>query len=360
MALDNFKPQIWITRILANLHAAQVYTQRGVVNRDYQGDIARAGDTVHINAIGEISVRNYAGAVTYDELTEDQLDLFIDQKKYFGFEIDDVDAAQANVTVMNDATRESAVALRKVADTFIGGLYTEATTTVGSDEDPAVITGDAAYDRLVDLGVALDETETPDAGRFAVIPAWYHGVIRKDERFVASGAPAADARLRNGVVGEAAGFTLLKSNNTPAAGGTDVAIQTSAAADDIIDATAHGFAAGDAVQFTALTGGTGLTTNTRYYVLAASLTADDFKVSETPGGAAVDFTTDITAGSVEAIVNNKVIAGHPMAWSYAEQIVSMEGFRSQESFADRMRGLHVYGGKVVRPAQLAVLSAARR
>jgi hypothetical protein len=80
--------------------------------------------------------------------------------------------------------------------------------------------------------------------------------------------------------------------------GADVSIQTSAASDDIIDATAHGFVAGDVVVFTALTGGTGLTVGQFYYVIATSLTADDFMVSATPGGSAVNFTTDITAGTV--------------------------------------------------------------
>jgi hypothetical protein len=80
--------------------------------------------------------------------------------------------------------------------------------------------------------------------------------------------------------------------------GRSVTLQTSAAADDIIDAAAHGFTAGDEVEFTALTGGTGLTTNTTYYVIASSLAANTFQVSATPGGAAVNFSADITAGTV--------------------------------------------------------------
>ena len=82
--------------------------------------------------------------------------------------------------------------------------------------------------------------------------------------------------------------------------GDPVTIQTSAAADDIIDATAHGFAAGDKVVFTALTGGTGLTVGQVYHVIAANLTADDFQVSATAGGTAVNFTADITAGTVRS------------------------------------------------------------
>jgi uncharacterized membrane protein YecN with MAPEG domain len=50
----------------------------------------------------------------------------------------------------------------------------------------------------------------------------------------------------------------------------------------------------------------------------------------------------------------KIIAGHPMAMSYAEQIVSVEAYRPQNRFADAVKGLHVYGGKLVRPEGIAV------
>jgi hypothetical protein len=76
-------------------------------------------------------------------------------------------------------------------------------------------------------------------------------------------------------------------------------LQTSAAADDIIDCTAHGFQTGDPVVFTALTGGAGLTVGTTYYVVTTSFGANTFRVATSPSGAALGFTTDITAGAVE-------------------------------------------------------------
>lgn len=72
----------------------------------------------------------------------------------------------------------------------------------------------------------------------------------------------------------------------------------SAAADDIIDTVAaHGLVVGDLVRFTALTGGAGLVAGKTYRVIAANLAATTFQVSATAGGAAVNFTTDITAGT---------------------------------------------------------------
>lgn len=57
--------------------------------------------------------------------------------------------------------------------------------------------------------------------------------------------------------------------------------------------------------------------------------------------------------------NYKVMAGHPMAWTLAEQIVKTEAYRMEKRFADAVKGLHVYGAKVVRPDALAVLHVDR-
>ena len=53
-------------------------------------------------------------------------------------------------------------------------------------------------------------------------------------------------------------------------------------------------------------------------------------------------------------VSNVAIAGHAIATTYAEQISKVEALRSQAAFADIVRGLHLYGAKVVRPEALAV------
>lgn len=81
-----------------------------------------------------------------------------------------------------------------------------------------------------------------------------------------------------------------------------VALATSLAADDIVDTgSAHGFVAGDQIRFTTLTGGTGLLAGVTYYVTATSLAAQTFRPALTKGGAAIDFSTDITAGTVQKL-----------------------------------------------------------
>lgn len=82
---------------------------------------------------------------------------------------------------------------------------------------------------------------------------------------------------------------------------------TAVAATDLITATnPHGCSAGDTVQFASMTGGAGLAVLTNYFVIATGLNTTQLKVSATSGGAAIDITTDMTAGlmtKVNAVTN---------------------------------------------------------
>lgn len=47
--------------------------------------------------------------------------------------------------------------------------------------------------------------------------------------------------------------------------------------------------------------------------------------------------------------------GHPIAITFADQILKMEAGRAEKRFGDFMKGLHVYGKKVVRPAAIGTI-----
>jgi len=70
---------------------------------------------------------------------------------------------------------------------------------------------------------------------------------------------------------------------------------TGTASSDLFSSTGHGLTVGDRVRFSALTGGAGLSTGVDYYVIQDGLTANQFRLSATPGGPSVNFTTDLTA-----------------------------------------------------------------
>ena len=79
------------------------------------------------------------------------------------------------------------------------------------------------------------------------------------------------------------------------------AITGNATTDLFTAAKNHGLKAGRRVRFSAITGGTGLFTDRTYYVIASGLTATAFKLSESDGGAAVDFSTNVTAATLTAV-----------------------------------------------------------
>lgn len=289
MTLNTFIPTIWSTSLLVNLHKAHVYGQPGVTNTDYEGEISGAGDTVKIHSIGAVTVFDYVKNTDMpapEVLTDAEQSLVIDQSKAFNFQIDDIDRRQQTPKLMNAATREAAYALADVSDQFLAGLYTTATTQIGSTTAPIVFTAaDNAYDQIVAMGVALDEQNITSQARTVVVPPWFYGEIEKDSRFVAN-SEAAHATLINGFAGVANGVNVVKSNNVP-----------------VVNSGA---------------GGTPANTDT-------------FKV---------ELSTQ-------------------EARTFAEQIVETEAYRPQARFADALKGLHVYGGKIVRPQAMAVLHVTR-
>lgn len=279
MALT-FIPSVWAARLLVALDKALVYAQTGVVNRDYEGEITDSGDTVKIATIGDVTIGNYTKNTNIADpevLTDAEQSLLIDQSKFFNFYVDSIDKAQQNVNVMDEAMRRAGYGLRDVQDQFVAANYVNvpAANLIGSDAVPITPTNANAYEYLVDLGVLLDQQNIPTEGRFCIVPPWFHGRLLKDSRFVSAGTSKTDSVLANGMVGEAAGLRILKSNNVPN------------------------------------------TAATKY----------------------------------------KILAGHPMAYSFAMQVTSLETYKPEKRFGDAVKGLNVYGGKLVRPSAWAVLTA---
>lgn len=278
MAIANFVPEVWSAALLKSLRDRLTYAQAGVINRNYEGDIARAGDTVHITNFVDPAVRSYTkyGPIQWDQLTDAQQSLVIDQANYFAFKVDDIDKRQALPGFVEEATTGAAYNLATEADTYVADLMVAGADAGNQLGSLTVTSPSEAYELLVDLRAKLVRSNTPDEGRFAIVPPEVYGLLLLDDRFIRADASGTTAGLRNGQVGRAAGFDIIESNRVP---------ETS-----------------------------------------------------------VDTGTD-TAYTV--------VAGHSMATTYAEQIADTEAMRLQEAFADGVRGLHLFGARVIRPAQLA-------
>src|SRR5687768_6686842 len=118
MAITRFRPEIWSALLLSSLKKAHVYV--ALCNRNWEGDIKAAGDTVRITSISRPTVNNYQRNtdIVYEELTDAQRTLVVDQEKYWAFTVDDIDQAQARASVMPEAMAESAYGVRDVSDQY--------------------------------------------------------------------------------------------------------------------------------------------------------------------------------------------------------------------------------------------------
>lgn len=213
MAVTNFIPTIWSARLNEGFKKALVYGN--CVNTDYEGEIKGAGSTVKINSVGAVTIDNYdksKGINKPQELDSSQSTLTIDEAKYFNFQVDDIDKAQANVDLLDAGIKEASYGLANVADQYIANFYTEvkAGNTIGDDTTPIVPTIANAYDYLIDLGVILDENSVSEIDRFVVVPSWFYGLLLKDPRFTKE----IDI-MRTGFVGNIDNMAVYKSNNVP-------------------------------------------------------------------------------------------------------------------------------------------------
>jgi hypothetical protein len=66
----------------------------------------------------------------------------------------------------------------------------------------------------------------------------------------------------------------------------------------------------------------------------------------------------VTSNNLPDVDSPQFVAFHPLAAAYVSQIDTVEALRAENKFADRVRGLHVYGGKVVRPEGVVVYNPA--
>ena len=225
MAVDTFIPELWNSRLLYALEKAHVATS--LVNRHYEGEIRNHGDTVHINTIGAITVKSYTKNTNIDApetLTTTDQSLAIDQAKYFNFQVDDVDKAQAAGELVDTAMGRAAYALADVSDAYLLGVIAAGAATgntIGSAASPVALTAANVYENIVKLKTKLDKANVPNTGRTSVGPPDGHSLLPPDDRFAKSGATAGQEALINGLVGRIAGFDVYMSNNVKTGTGTD-------------------------------------------------------------------------------------------------------------------------------------------
>ena len=335
----NFSPIIYSKKV--QLAFRKAATVGDITNSDYFGEISAQGDTVRIIKEPEISVKEYARGptVTPQALDQEDYQLVVDKSNYFAFKMDDIEEAHSHVNFMDLATDRAAYRLADQYDQEVLGYLsgfkqsaihskadtandvvngTKAVTTAGSDEllssmkliksSFGNITTASAGDHSIPVTARMPgATSLPTA---TVSPAMIVARMKRllDQQQVDTQGrwlvidpvfmeilSDEDSRFMNGDYGESGGLRNgLVINNF------------------------HGFRLYSSSNLPAV--GTG------------------------PG----------TSGTANQNSNfGVIVAGHDSAVATAEQINKTETYRDPDSFADIVRGMHLYGRKILRPEAIA-------
>ena len=285
----NWVPAVYSQKVQKFFRRASVVED--ITNTDYAGEIENFGDTVNIVKEPSITVSDYARGQTVNTqtLADDKLQLTVDQGSYFAFKVDDIEERQSHVNWEALATSSGAYSLKRNYDyNVLKNIYDNAATSAantGTDGSP--IDGDAAADTLADV---ISAAKTVLDG---------NDVPEENRWFVAP--PAFYKQLRK------AGAKIM-DQSVMADGGA-----SSMRNGMVTDRPLFGF---------------------RLYSTNAIAVSSGAASSKTFG----------SAGSNEYAF----LYGHQSGVATANHIAKTELIRDPDSFSDIVRGLHVFGRKVLR------------
>jgi hypothetical protein len=295
MSNNAFLPEIYSKKVLNFFRKASVV--EAITNTDYAGEISGYGDTVKIINEPEITVYQYErGAdVTKTALTDAETTLIVDTANAFKFIVDDIESQMSHVNFKEVASSSAAYALR---DAFDAGVMAKLFAGCSASSPDHIIGSDSA---TADATMA-HATNSVD-------------LLGSD----GTGVDAIDLMARMA--------RLLDDQNVPEEGRWFVAPPS------FYEELAQSGSKLLSVDFNA---GQGSIRNG----LVSSGKLRGFNMYKSNNVAATSNAT------------GKVLCGHMSSASTAQTITSTEVLRDPSSFGDIVRGLHVYGAKVLRPKAL--------
>lgn len=282
-------------------------------NMDYQGQFKSKGDTIRIRTQPDVTIRDYevGSNLQYEVPVPGYIDMQIDKGKYFGVQVSDVHEYQSDMSLMDNFTEEASKQL-KIAiedEVFFSAFVTQgphadnegATAgaiaenyNLGTDTAPIDVSNpNAILQAVLRMSSVLDEQNIPEDGRWLIMTPYMRHVLLQSDIAATFFSGDSTTMQRTGKIGQIDRFTTYVSNLLP-----------------------HAEA----------------------------------------GKALVPALTATSTG--EAVANAKkralMVAGTKHAVSFAATIEKTEPMRNPTDFGDIVRGLSIYGRKVVKPEALAI------
>ena len=334
----NFSPVIYSKQVQLAFRKSTVVGS--ITNSDYFGEISAMGDTVRIIKEPEITVKEYArGAqITPQDLDDEDFTLVVDKANYFAFKMDDIEEAHSHVNFSQLASDRAAY---RLADQY--------------DQEVLGYLSGFKQSRISSLAGTANDTVS---GSKAVSTAGSDELLtsmklRKDSFGNITTSSAGDHSIP---------LAPRMGGATSQATATATPLQVIARMGRLLD-----------TQF--------VDTQGRWLVLHPTfveiLKDEDSRLLNADFGESGGLRTGLTIGRIHGfdvyMSNNLpsvgtgpgtsgsdnqnsnygvIVAGHSSAVATAEQINKTESYRDPDSFADIVRGMHLYGRKILRPEAL--------
>lgn len=306
-----FIPTLWSGKLLAKFYQNTMLSE--ICNTDYEGELKNKGDTIRIRTAPSITINDYTGAgstLSTEVPTPIFQDMQVNQAKYFSVQTNDVLAQQADMDLMNmfteDAAKQMKIAIED--EVFFNSFVTEgpdaanagatagalsAAYNLGTDAAPIdTTTANNLLETILRMSSALDEQNVPEEGRWLIMSPFDRQILMRSDIGQANFMGDPSSTIRTGKIGMLDRFTVYVSNLLP-----------------------RGEANKELVS---------------------------------------GLTPTASGGVNTSAARRTMIAGTNHASSFAMTISKTEPLRNQTDFGDIVRGLAVYGRKVVKPDCLAV------
>lgn len=214
MSYSNFIPTIWNETINHELERAHVFVAD--TNRQYEGDVQKAGDTVRILGIGKPTItttvtKNGSISLTTPEVVGDSsASLLIDHVSYFNYKVDDIDKRQAVGGIMDALSKETSEALAQEEDLAVSAL-SSASEAVLKDASATQIDTTNVLSYIDDGLEKLYENDvTPNSEITLTVPPWFYMILK--QAYIKLDTDNSDM-LENGRVGRYGNVIVRMSNN---------------------------------------------------------------------------------------------------------------------------------------------------
>lgn len=287
----NFIPEIWSSKLIENFYDATVLA--AISNTDYEGEIKAHGDKVQIRLTPEVTIRSYQKGMnlTVERPDKPKITLEIDQGEYFACVEDDVDKVQSDIKLMDAWSKDASEKMKIKIDT---NILTGMLPDIAATNQGATAGRISGSINLGATGAAVQVTKT--------------NVL---DLLVDAG-------------------TVLDEANAPESGRFM-----------IIPAWMAGMIKKSDLK-------------------DASLTGDSSSVLRNGRLGMIDRFTLYSSHNLNSVIDGgnrcfSVVAGHKMGLTFASQMTEMESIRAESTFGNIIRGLQVYGFKVVKGEALAKL-----